>query len=268
MGWSESWQPRLAEVFGAVGPPQRLGRAVWRLRAGGRTVVVKTGAGVGDEADGLRQLAAVAGGPAVPEVLLGQPDLLVTGWVEPAPRTTEHDERLGRQLAGLHRTPADSWGGGSSWIGACRVDPAPRADGAGFYRDRLLDLAGRCRLQAEVAPVAERLEQLVPFAGPACLHGDLWWGNVVRGASGRPWLIDPSVHGGHPEEDLAMLGLFGPVPDRLLNAYLELHPLADGWRQRVALWQLYPLLVHSVLFGGGYRAQATAAARRYAPRRR
>jgi fructosamine-3-kinase len=54
----------------------------------------------------------------------------------------------------------------------------------------------------------------------------------------------------------------------MLHAYLELHPLADGWRQRVALWQLYPLLVHSVLFGGGYRAEATAAARRYAPRRR
>jgi fructosamine-3-kinase len=74
----------------------------------------------------------------------------------------------------------------------------------------------------------------------------------------RRWLIDPSTHGGHPEEDLAMLGLFGPVPDRTLGAYREVRSLPDGWRGRVGLFQLYPLLVHTVLFDGGYRAQAEA----------
>jgi fructosamine-3-kinase len=72
------------------------------------------------------------------------------------------------------------------------------------------------------------------------------------------------VHGGHPEEDLAMLGLFGTIPSRLLRAYEETGPLQPGWQGRVALFQLYPLLVHTVLFGGGYRAQAEAVARRYA----
>jgi len=95
------------------------------------------------------------------------------------------------------------------------------------------------------------------------VHGDLWWGNVLFGADGRAWLIDPSVHGGHPEEDLAMLGLFGLVPDRLRAAYQELAPLQPGWEDRVALFQLYPLLVHTVLFGGGYRAQAEAVAHRF-----
>jgi fructosamine-3-kinase len=95
------------------------------------------------------------------------------------------------------------------------------------------------------------------------LHGDLWWGNVLFGADGRAWLIDPSVHGGHPEEDLAMLALFGTVPDRLLEAYQEVAPLQSGWQERVALFQLYPLLVHAVLFGEGYRTQAEGVARRF-----
>ena len=81
------------------------------------------------------------------------------------------------------------------------------------------------------------------------------------GSDGHAWLIDPSVHGGHPEEDLAMLALFGPVPARVLTAYGEVRPLAAGWRERVELFQLYPLLVHSVLFGGGYRTQAETIAR-------
>jgi fructosamine-3-kinase len=95
------------------------------------------------------------------------------------------------------------------------------------------------------------------------LHGDLWWGNVLFGADGRAWLIDPSVHGGHPEEDLAMLALFGRVPDRLLAAYQDVSPLQPGWQERVALFQLYPLLVHTVLFGAGYRSQAEAVASRF-----
>ena len=96
------------------------------------------------------------------------------------------------------------------------------------------------------------------------MHGDLWWGNVLWGADGRPWLIDPSVHGGHPEEDLAMLALFGAVPGRLVRAYSEVRSLQPGWEERVSLFQLYPLLVHAVLFGASYRAQAEAVARRFA----
>jgi len=111
--------------------------------------------------------------------------------------------------------------------------------------------------------VASRLGELLPPGGPALVHGDLWWGNVLFGSDGRSWLIDPSVHGGHPEEDLAMLALFGAVPERLLGAYEEVHSLSPGWEDRIALFQLYPLLVHAVLFGGGYRAQAEAVARRF-----
>ena len=86
---------------------------------------------------------------------------------------------------------------------------------------------------------------------------------MLWGSDGRGWVVDPSVHGGHPEEDLAMLGLFGAVPDRLLDAYADVRPPADGWRDRVELFQLYPLLVHAVLFGGTYGSQARSIASRY-----
>ncbi len=105
-----------------------------------------------------------------------------------------------------------------------------------------------------------------PVEPPARLHGDLWSGNVLGDDRGRPWLIDPAAYGGHREVDLAMLALFGRVPPRTLDAYDEAYPIADGWRERIALWQLFPLLVHAVLFGGDYRRQARDVAHRYGAR--
>ena len=204
------------------------------------------------------------GAPPVPDVVMVGSDFLVTSAVTQAARTGEHEESLGRALATLHRAPVEDWGGGSSWIGECRVDPALRPDGATFYGARLRELGARCNLDDVVDRVADRLSDLLPPGGPALVHGDLWWGNVLFGADGRAWLIDPSVHGGHPEEDLAMLALFGRVPERLLRAYMEVRPMEAGWEDRVDLFQLYPLLVHAVLFDGGYRAQAEAVAVRFA----
>ncbi|MGC1288154.1 MAG: fructosamine kinase family protein, partial [Streptosporangiaceae bacterium] len=93
------------------------------------------------------------------------------------------------------------------------------------------------------------------------IHGDCWSGNVLW-SGGRGWLIDPAAHGGHRETDLAMLALFGaPFLDRLISCYQEVAPLAGGWRERVPLHQLHPLLVHVCLFGAGYRTAALDAAR-------
>lgn len=255
---------RLTEVLGPLESVHRLGAGIWRMEAAGRSLVAKFGPGCVDESDGLRRLGGVNGAPPVPEVVHGEAGLLVTAHVDQVARTPDHDEALGRALATLHRSPVPRWGGGSSWIGAYRVDPSSWPDAAGFYGTRLLHLATACGLERAVGPVADRLAELLPPGGPALLHGDCWWGNVLFGADGRAWLIDPSVHGGHPEEDLAMLGLFGDVPRRLLDAYLDVHPLSSGWEERVTLFQLYPLLVHTVLFGGGYRARAEAVATRFA----
>jgi fructosamine-3-kinase len=103
-----------------------------------------------------------------------------------------------------------------------------------------------------------------PAEPPSRLHGDLWSGNVMGGADGRPWLIDPSAYGGHREVDLAMLRLFGAPSERVFAAYEDAAPLAEGWRERVELYQLLPLLVHALLFGGSYRGAAERVAQRYA----
>ena len=103
--------------------------------------------------------------------------------------------------------------------------------------------------------------QLVPEEDPARLHGDLWSGNVLW-AVDAVWLIDPAAHGGHRETDLAMLQLFGlPFLDAVLSSYQETRPLAQGWQERVAVHQLWPLLVHAALFGSLYGVRAGAAAR-------
>jgi fructosamine-3-kinase len=83
---------------------------------------------------------------------------------------------------------------------------------------------------------------------------------LAAARDGRPWLIDPAAYGGHREIDLAMLALFGAPSPRTLAAYEEVHPLAAGHRERMPLWQLFPLLVHAVLFGGSYGAAAVRAA--------
>jgi fructosamine-3-kinase len=118
---------------------------------------------------------------------------------------------------------------------------------------------------ADVAAVEEVIHRIQRYGGdepPARIHGDLWPGNVLWGADGRAWLVDPAAHGGHRETDLAQLALFGGAPflGTIMRAYAEEWPLADGWRDRVPVHQLHLLLVHTAAFGGAYRGAVRAAA--------
>jgi fructosamine-3-kinase len=224
------------------------------------------------EAAGLRWLAE-AGALPVPEVLEARDDRLVLALVPTG--VAYDDEELGRGLAAIHRMGADAFGAlppgapGPFRIGPIALTGGPTSDWPGFYAaHRLLALLDAAGLSAEgrraVEAVCERIDDLAgPPEPPARLHGDLWAGNVLAGADGRPWLIDPAAHGGHREVDLAMLALFGGPGERCFAAYDEAFPLAEGWRERRALYSLFPLLVHAVLFGGGYAAQAERAARAY-----
>ena len=226
------------------------------------------------EAAGLRWLREADGAP-VPEVLGEREDLLVTAWITPGRTGAAGAEEFGRELATVHARGAQSFGAPwHGYIGALPMDNTESDDWPSFYAERrvlpyLRSAVDRGALDlgqaADIELVCTRIEELAgPPELPARVHGDLWAGNVHWDVRGRAWLIDPAAHGGHRETDLAMMALFEPPElEAILGAYDEVHPLSDGWRERVALHQLHPLLVHAAMFGGSYGAQALAAARQY-----
>ncbi|MEU6095181.1 fructosamine kinase family protein [Streptomyces sp. NPDC047079] len=247
---------------------------------GGLVVMVKRGDAPGAlraEAAGLRWLAD-AGTVRVPAVRGHDRHRLVIDRVPPGRPNAGAAVRFGRDLAALHAAGAPAFGapppGGpeDASIGRAPLRNVPCTDWPDWYAEhRVLpylraavdDGTLRPAEAAVVEDVCERLPELAgPAQPPARLHGDLWNGNVLWGADGQVWLIDPAAHGGHRETDLAMLSLFGcPRLDAVLDGYQEAAPLADGWADRVPLHQLFPLLVHTALFGRGYGEQALAAAR-------
>jgi fructosamine-3-kinase len=243
------------------------GREVFAKIAGGRA----GDPGFGAEARGLRWLSEAQAAP-VPEVVGWDEDALVISWLPTRAPDRQAAERFGRDLARLHAAGADGYG--APWPGV--IAGLPLGNDAGgswpewFAAQRLLPFARRARDAGSLGPgdvgviesVAGRIGELAgPAEQPSRIHGDCWAGNVLW-SGGRGWLIDPAAHGGHRETDLAMLALFGaPFLDRIIACYQEVTPLAAGWRERVPLHQLHPLLVHVCLFGAGYRAAALDAAR-------
>jgi fructosamine-3-kinase len=217
------------------------------------------------EASGLAWLAET-GALRTPRVLAvgdAAPAFLCLEYLEPAPRCRDFEERLGRGLAALHRAGAPYHGlDTDNFLATLPQHNQPSPSWPAFYgQQRLEPLArqaiedGRAprRWAGDIAALLARLEVLCgPVEPPARLHGDLWSGNVHVDERGQPCLVDPAVYGGHREVDLAMLALFGGLSQRCLAAYDELYPLAAEWQERVLLYQLYPLLVHLLLFGGSY----------------
>ncbi|HEX8205451.1 MAG TPA: fructosamine kinase family protein [Solirubrobacteraceae bacterium] len=246
----------------------------------GTVAFVKTRADPGPgeyatEAAALRWLAEPAALP-VPEVIDVGDDFLALEWLEEGGRVDE--EELGRGLARIHAVGAKRIGAAPPGapvedlrIGPLVFDDEPSDDWPAFYAERrLLALLDRASLgasgRAAVEAVCSHIHDLAgPQEPPARLHGDLWSGNVLA-SGGRPYLIDPAAYGGHREIDLAMLRLFGGVggpSSRFLAAYEEVAPLSEGHEERVQLYQLFPLLVHAALFGGGYAQSVERAAERY-----
>jgi fructosamine-3-kinase len=200
---------------------------------------------------------------------------LALEWIARGRPAAGHDEALGRGLAALHQAGAPAFGlAEDNFIGSL-----PQRNGHAdwwpdLYGERRLEPLARMAVEdGRLAPAflgdLERLRARLPdLCGPpeppARLHGDLWGGNAMTDAAGAPVLIDPAVYGGHREVDLAMMRLFGGFSATVFAAYDEAHPLAAGHEDRVELYQLYPLLVHVVLFGGGYARSAERILRRYA----
>jgi len=256
--------------------------------ADGSRVFVKRAAGAPGmferEAEGLRALAATAA-IRVPRVLAVSPDALVLEMIEAAPRRAGFFEDFGRRFAGLHGHrgkacgfPHDNFIGSTPQPNRPLDDDWARAaadDGSGwgaFFLER------RLRFQAKLAGGRDghALERLLDRAEarimellgsavepPVILHGDLWGGNYLVDERGEACLIDPAVYYGHREADLAMTRLFGGFDHSFYAAYSEAAPLAAGHEDRLPIYQLYHVLNHFNLFGGGYHEQSRRILQRY-----
>lgn len=239
------------------------------------------------EAAGLSWLAEADGGAQVAEVRAVEPGLLVLERIEDGHATPAAARAFGAALARTHAAGAPGLGyvpGPTSlFMGRLELpapDPAPTSWGAFYATERVLPYLRRAVEQGRItgaavhtieAVVARLIDGELDHPQPALvtttaarLHGDLWNGNVLWSPTGAV-LIDATAHGGHAETDLAMLALFGaPHLRDILAGYHEVSALVPGWQERVALHQLNPLLVHTVLFGGSYADAAVAAAAPYA----
>jgi fructosamine-3-kinase len=231
------------------------------------------------EAAGLQWLSAAQGGLPCARVIGYDDTSLTLEQLATAAPTRDAAREFGRRLARTHDAGAEAFGAppdgwtGPGYFGPLQ-QPLPMSYAAGgrwgsFYANerlapmaqraaRRLDAVARDTIDAVMARcVAGDFDDDDP---PARLHGDLWSGNVMWTPQGAV-LIDPAAHGGHRETDLAMLALFGCLHlGAVIEGYQAHRPLRDGWRDRVGLHQLYPLLAHVVLFGAGYSALTMTAA--------
>ena len=277
-----AWQcAAVALIGGAASAPRwaDLGgsslNGTWRLELGPERYFVKTHAAsrlamLQAEAEGLRALAC-PGAIRVPAPVAcdSRSDcaFLVLEWLDFG--AAGRDAALGTALAQLHRTTAEAYGWHrDNTIGTTPQDNARTRDWAAFFRDRRiapqLALAARKGHRGRLQSGGEQLLAAIPLllAGHApvasLLHGDLWSGNAARLASGEPVIFDPAVYFGDRETDLAMTELFGGFSAAFHAAYRAAWPLEVGYPVRRTLYNLYHVLNHLNLFGGGYGAQAQA----------
>ncbi|AQG82103.1 fructosamine kinase family protein [Spirosoma montaniterrae] len=212
--------------------------------------------------DLLRQADALT----IPEVIgYGQHNgqsFLILEYIGPGSPNRTYWETLGQSLAELHSHTQPRFGlHFDNFIGLLpQANPLTINGPAFFFEQRLLPQAGMALYKGLLPKTAYDallrlgtcLPDLLPNERPALLHGDLWSGNTLVTDDGRPALIDPAVYYGYREAELAFTRLFGGFEQRFYDAYDEAFPLISGFEERVAIYNLYPLLVHVNLFGSGY----------------
>lgn len=246
--------------------------------ASGQTFFLKTNPACppdmfAQEAAGLLLLQTPAG-PRVPRPFIHDPHFFLLEDLNPAPPAPGYWAAMGRKLAALHEVHGPVFGGvDDNYLGSTPQPNPSTADGFEFFAEHRLgyQVALACRRglltpsdERLVARLASRLPDLLPVQPASLVHGDLWSGNFLRDEHGQPAVVDPAAHYGWAEADLAMTALFGAPPEEFYASYCEARPLPAGWRTRFPVYQVYHLLNHLNLFGGGYYGQAMALARRFA----
>ncbi len=224
------------------------------------------------EAEGLEVLR-VPGAPRIPRPYLWSSDFLLLENLAPAAHQPNYWVDFGRQLANLHNQTSPEFGfPHDNYIGSTPQPNPWTADGYAFFAEqRLLFQAHLAQSKGlldgsevhQVEKLAKNLESMVPAQPASLIHGDLWSGNALADSQGAPALIDPAAHYGWAEAELGMTALFGAFPAEFYQAYQEVHPLEGDYQRRFSIYNLYHLLNHLNLFGGGYRGQVISILRRY-----
>lgn len=225
------------------------------------------------EEEGLALLRSAVSGIGIPEPLVRGERYLLMEYIpqnSPGPGAAA---AFGRSLARMHRTTRDRFGlDHDNYIGSLPQSNREHDSWAGFFRDERLEPQLRMALDSGrlSADIGERfqhlyreLENLFPEEPPALLHGDLWSGNYFYNGQGEPVIIDPAVYYGHREMELAFTRLFGGFPSEFYRGYEEEYPLQEDFPERTDICNLYPLMVHTNLFGGSYGRQVERIINRF-----
>lgn len=194
--------------------------------------------------------------------ITGHKQYLLLEWIEAGIPATNFWEEFGRTLAMMHQQPQSYFGwSADNYIGSLSQNNLRHNNWSSFYKEcRIIPLIkqgfdegifDKKDIQS-AEMLCNKLDNLFPDEPASLLHGDLWSGNFMVSSIGKSTLFDPAVYNGHREMDIGMTMLFGGFSPRFYDAYIEYRSLETQWQQRLQLTQLYPLLVHALLFNGNY----------------
>jgi fructosamine-3-kinase len=198
---------------------------------------------------------------------------IILEWINRSPKLKTFWTLFGQQLAALHQHTAPSFGlDHDNYIGSLQQLNHPWNSWSEFFIHQRLEPQIKLAmdhhhpvlsLRTKMERMYKKIPALLPEEAPALLHGDLWGGNLLTDERGCPCLIDPAVCYGHREAELAFTQLFGPFDQQFYHVYNESFPVEPGFEERAGLYNLYPVLVHINLFGGGYIQQAESLVSRF-----
>ncbi|WP_339874562.1 fructosamine kinase family protein [uncultured Algoriphagus sp.] len=193
---------------------------------------------------------------------IGDYNFLLTEFIQADRNSADYWENLGLGLAHLHLTHQEKFGlNNNNYIASIPQKNCPTQNWTEFFIEQRLDpLLGKAYFDKLITlgffkkfqEIYPKLESIFPSEKPSLLHGDLWSGNILTTSNGQPCLIDPAIYFGHREMDIAFSRLFGGFDSRFYQAYESILPLEPGFDNRISIYNLYPLLVHLILFGTAY----------------